>query len=236
VNVLSPPATVSGMGQMTRPLVVARVLAPYLAILLVAIAAVSALATVVVVKIVRDQTEHTARSRAEATSSQVVGPLVNHRAFDGDIQALRLLDEQVRAGKVGSDIQRITVWSAQGVILYSDDARQIGLTYPLMSADRAVLDGGRVESAVVDMAQSPRVLDWRLGQSLEVSVGSRDAAGQPVLVKTYFAESSLRADESSLVWRIMPVTIAAVTALGLLLVLPLALSVATRTERIHVPR
>ena len=93
-----------------------------------------------------------------------------------------------------------------------------------------------MESAVVDMAQSPRVLDWRLGRSLEVSVGSRDAAGQPVLVKTYVAESSLRADESSLVWLIMPVTIAAVTALGLLLVLPLALSVATRTERIHVPR
>jgi hypothetical protein len=224
------------MGQMTRPLVVARVLAPYLAILLVAIAAVSALASVVVVKIVRDQAEHTAVSRAEATTIRVIGPLVNRRAFDdGDMQALRLLDEHVQASKEGSDIQRIVVWSAQGVVLYSHDARQIGLKYPLMSADRAVLDGGRVESAVIDMAQSPRVFDWGLGRSLGVSVGSRDAVGEPVLVKTYFAESNLPTDESSLVWRIMPVTIAAVTALGLLLVLPPALSLATRTERQQVP-
>jgi hypothetical protein len=223
------------MGQMTRPLVVARVLAPYLAILLIAITAVSALATVVVVKIVRDQTQHTAARNAEATTSRVIGPLVNQRAFNGDIRSLTLLDEHVRVSEVGGQTERVTVWSAQGVILYSDDPRQIGLRYPLMSADLAVLEGGRVESAVIDMAESPLAFDRVLGRSLEVSVGSHDAVGQPVLVKTYFAESSLRAGESSLVWRIMPVTIGAVTALGLLLVLPLALSVATRTGRLQAP-
>jgi two-component system NarL family sensor kinase len=211
---------------MTRPLVVMRVLAPYLAILLVAIAAVSALATVVVVRIVRDQSQHTAVRDAEAATSAVIGPLVSRRTFDGDIRGLRLLDAQVRASKVGSDIERIVVWSAQGVILYSDDTRQIGLKYPLMPADRAVLDGGRAETAIIDMRRSPVGFDRVLGRSLEVSLGSHDAAGRPILVKTYFAESSLRADESSLVWRIMPVTIAAVTAL----------SVATRTERRQVRR
>jgi two-component system NarL family sensor kinase len=224
------------MGQMTRPLVVVRVLAPYLAILLVAIAAVSALATVVVVKIVRDQSQHTAVRDAEAATSAVIGRLLSQRAFDGDIRGLTLLDAQVQASTVGSDIERIIVWSAQGVILYSDDARQIGLRYPLMPADRAVLDGGRAESAIIDMMRSPVGFDRMLGRSLEVSVGSHDAAGRPILVKTYFAESSLHSDESSLVWRIMPVTIAAVTALGLLLVLPPALSVATRTERRQVRR
>jgi hypothetical protein len=66
----------------------------------------------------------------------------------------------VRASKAGSDIQRIVVSSAQGVVLYSDDARQIGLKYPLVSAERAVLDGGRVEAAVTVRARAACAVAW----------------------------------------------------------------------------
>ena len=41
--------------------------------------------------------------------------------YDGDPTALRALDNRVLLRKAGSTIQRIKVWSPDGVILYCDD-------------------------------------------------------------------------------------------------------------------
>ena len=114
----------------------------------------------------------------------------------------------------GSAIERIKVWSANGVILYSDDVRQIGLRYPLDPDRSRALTSQRVESTVADLTRSDNVLDRPLGQSLEVSAGTRDTSGRPIVVQTYYAIDRLNADEATLIHRIVALVLVSLLVLG----------------------
>jgi signal transduction histidine kinase len=150
--------------------------------------------------------------------------------YDGDAAAQRALDDRVRIRMAGSTIQRVKVWSADGVILYCDDPRQIGQRYPLDEDDMAALESGGVDSDISDLDKSENVFDRGFGESLEVYVGARDTEGRKILVETYFTVDRLHADEAALIRRIVPVVLAALLVLGLLLV-PLAYSLARRVAR-----
>ena len=150
--------------------------------------------------------------------------------YDGNREALTALDDRVQIRKAGSTIQRIKVWSEDGLILYSDDPRLIGQRYPLDPDDLRVLKNGGVDSDISDLSKSENVLDRQFGESLEVYVGTQDEAGHPILVETYFTVDRLHADEAALIRRIVPVVLAALLVLGLLLV-PLAYSLASRVAR-----
>jgi two-component system NarL family sensor kinase len=210
--------------------VVARALVQHAVVSVMALVVVGATASIICVRVVQAQALRQAEGGGEVVATKVVAPLVNQGVYDGDVPALTALDDRVRFRKAGSTIQRIKVWSADEVILYSDDPRQIGLRYPLEPQDRALLDNGGVSSDVSDLTKSENVLDQGLGKSLEVYVGDRDTTGRPILVETYFAADRLKADEAALIRRIIPVVLAALLVLGLLLV-PLAYSLARRVAR-----
>jgi len=148
---------------------------------------------------------------------------------NAEVEALVRLNEQVRF-RMDSDIQRIKVWSPDGVILYCDDPRQIGLQFPLDQDDLNALNSRGVDSDISDLDKSENVYDRGFGESLEVYAGALDTAGKPILVETYFTAARLHADETSLIRRIVPVVLAAVLVLGLLLV-PLAFTLARRVSR-----
>jgi signal transduction histidine kinase len=156
--------------------------------------------------------------------------MVTPAVEEGDTDALVALNTQVRYRMAGDMIQRIKVWSPNGLILYCDDPRQVGLTFPLDEDDLDALTSGGVDSDISDLDKSENVYDRGFGESLEVYAGVRDTSGNPILVETYFAANRLHADETALIRRIVPVVLAAVIVLGLLLV-PLAFTLARRVSR-----
>jgi signal transduction histidine kinase len=200
------------------------------AISLVALVAVGTLAAIICVQVVQDQALRRAESNGESIANRVVAPLVNPGVEEGDIDSLVALDRQIRFRMAGDTIQRIKVWSADGLILYCDDSQQIGRHFPLDEDDLAALTSGGVDSDISDLDKSENVLDRGFGESLEVYAGTRDTTGEPILVETYFTANRLHADEAALIRRIVPVVLAAVVVLGLLLV-PLAYSLARRVSR-----
>jgi two-component system NarL family sensor kinase len=210
--------------------VVARALVQHAVVSVLALVVVGATAAIVCVRVVQSQALRQAEGGGEVVATRVVAPLVNQGVYDGDANALTALDDRVRIRKSGSTIQRVKVWSADGVILYCDDPRLIGQRYPLDPDDQAVLDNGGVDSDVSDLTKSENVLDRGFGKSLEVYVGARDTEGRPILVETYFTADRLKADEAALIRRIIPVVLTALLVLGLLLV-PLAYSLARRVAR-----
>jgi signal transduction histidine kinase len=210
--------------------VVARALVQHAVVSVLALVVVGATAAIVCVRVVQSQALRQAEGGGEVVATRVVAPLVNQGVYVADPNALTALDDRVRIRKSGSTIQRVKVWSADGVILYSDDPRLIGQRYPLAPDDQAVLDNGGVASDVSDLTKSENVLDRGFGKSLEVYVGARDTEGRPILVETYFTADRLKADEAALIRRIIPVVLAALLVLGLLLV-PLAYSLARRVAR-----
>jgi two-component system, NarL family, sensor kinase len=218
------------MPRFRRPSVVARALVQHAAISLVALVAVGALAAIICVQVVQDQALHRAEGNGESIAVDVVAPMVTPAVEQGDVPSLVALDNQVHLRMAGDTIQRIKVWSSDGLILYCDDPRQIGLRFELDNDDLAALKSGGVNSDISDLNKSENVYDRGFGESLEVYAGARDTAGAPILVETYFTADRLHADETSLIRRIVPVVLAAVLVLGLLLV-PLAFTLARRVSR-----
>jgi signal transduction histidine kinase len=218
------------MPRLRRPSVVARALVQHAAVSLVALIAVGALAAIICVQVVQDQALHLAEANGEAIARHVVAPMVTPGVEAGDTDSLVDLNDQVRLRMAGDTIQRIKVWSPDGMILYCDDAEQIGLHFPLDEDDLDALNGGGVDSDISDLDKSENVHDRGFGESLEVYAGARDTTGNPILVETYFPANRLHADETALIRRIVPVVLAAVIVLGLLLV-PLAFTLARRVAR-----
>jgi two-component system, NarL family, sensor kinase len=217
-------------GNRRRLSVVARALAQHAVVSVMALIVVGATAAIICVRVVQAQALRQAEAGGEVVASRIVAPLVNQDLYDGKAAAQQALADRVLVRKAGSTIQRIKVWSEDGVILYSDDSRLIGLTYPLDPDDERVLRNGGVDSDLSDLSKSENVLDREFGESLEVYVGTRDVDGRPILVETYFAVDRLHADEAALIRRIVPVVLASLLVLGLLLV-PLAYSLARRVAR-----
>ncbi len=195
-----------------------------------ALVVVGATASIICVRVVQAQALRQAEAGGEVVGERIVAPKVTQGVYDGNREALTALDDRVQIRKAGSTIQRIKVWSEDGLILYSDDPRLIGQRYPLDPDDLRVLKNGGVDSDISDLSKSENVLDRQFGESLEVYVGTQDEAGHPILVETYFTVDGLHADEAGLIRRIVPVVLAALLVLGLLLV-PLAYSLASRVAR-----
>jgi hypothetical protein len=168
---------------------------------------------------------------AAAASRELGAPLVTQGVYAGDTPALTALNRRVVGTKSGTTIERVKVWSEQGVILYSDDPRMIGLRYPLGPARSRMLTTQEVGSAVTDQSGPENVLDRVLGRTLDVYAGARDTTGRPILVETYFNGDRLDADQAALTRRITAVVLIPLLVLGLLF-LPLAYSLARRMSRV----
>jgi two-component system NarL family sensor kinase len=215
------------MRGLRRLSVVARALVQHAAISLLALVAIGALAAIICVQVVEDQALRRAEANGEAIAVRVVAPLVDRAVEEGQTAAMAALDQRVRFRMAGDTIERIKVWSADGLILYCDDARQIGLRFPLDEDDLDALNSGGVFSDISDLSKSENVLDRNFGESLEVYAGTQDTSGHRILVETYFTANRLHADEAALIRRIVPVVLISLVVLGLLLV-PLAYSLARR--------
>ena len=209
----------------------ARTFFQHVGISVVVLAAVASVAVLVTVRTGREALRQPVAG-GEAVASRIVAPLVTQGVYDGNIGALRALDDRVQLRKAASTIERIKVWSEDGVILYSDDPRQIGLRYPLDPDRSRALTSQQVESTVTELTQPDNLLDRQFGRSIEVSAGTRDTSGRPILVQTYYTVDQLNADEATLTRRLVALVLVSLLAFGLLFV-PLAYSLARRATRVN---
>lgn len=208
-----------------------RTLWRYAGIGAVVLVAVASIAVFVSVRVGHARALRQPVAGGEIVAARVVAPAVTQGVYDGNSKDLGALDDRIRVRKAGSTIERVKVWSADGVILYCDDPRQIGQRYPLDPGALKALNTQRAESTVTDLSRPENVLDQGFGESLEVSTGTRDAAGRPILVQTYFTVDRLDADEAALIRPIVAVVLVSLLLFGLLLV-SLAYSLTRRVSRL----
>jgi two-component system NarL family sensor kinase len=164
--------------------VVARALAQHAVVSVMALVVVGATAAIVCVRVVQSQALRQAESSGKTIATNIVAPLVTPALYDLDPNAQKALDDKIRLRMDGSTILRIKVWSADGRILYSDDTRLIGQSYPLDPDDRRVLEEGGADSDISDLSKSENSLEKTFGESLEVYVGTKDTEQRPILVET----------------------------------------------------
>ncbi len=210
--------------------VVARALTVYTVASVIALVAVGVSATYYADRVARVHVEVDSQETVQALADKLVAPLVTPQLRAGDRAALARIDQTVRDRIADESILRVKVWSADGVVLYSDAAALIGRKFHLDPADVATLNGGRADSEVSDTTRPENIYERSFGQTVEVYVGARDATGAPILVEGYLPSSRLLLAQHDLAGSFGPIVVLALFAL-LLLLLPMAVALARRIER-----
>jgi len=116
---------------------------------------------------------------------QVVQPAITNGLLSGNPAALAAIDGVVRHQVLSPSLVRVKLWTAAGRIVYSDEPRLIGKTFPLGRQERAALAHPTVHAEVSDLHRPENRFERGHGKLLEVYQPVWTPSGQPLLFETY---------------------------------------------------
>jgi signal transduction histidine kinase len=179
----------------------------------------------------KNQAVELAEQVTAVTAHGIAEPRLTRAVVRGDPKALTefndAMDRYVRRGS----LVRVKVWNKDGRIIYSDESRLIGQTFPLGPEEReALLEQGPPDSEISDLTRTENTYDRPYGKLLEVYVGVPARTGEPLLFEPYFRYEAVT-DAGRQQWRsYAPPALAALLLLQLVQI-PFAWSLARRLER-----
>jgi signal transduction histidine kinase len=160
----------------------------------------------------------------------VVAPAITNALMAGLPSAISQMDHVVHRYVLRDPVVRIKIWNASGRILYSDEGRLIGSSYPLGTAERRALMTNGVAAEVSDLARSENRFERPQHKLLEVYLGIKAPNGQRLLFEDYLKYSSVAASGQRL-WRSFAPALIITLALLEVAQIPLAWSMARRLQR-----
>jgi signal transduction histidine kinase len=181
-----------------------------------------------------DEAKRDTRTRVQE-AGQLVESALRDGILRGDAAAVDAVDDVVLARVLSGSVVRVKLWSADGRVLYSDDAAQIGGRYALDAEQRRLLREGGAEVEVSDLDRPENALDRQAGELIEAYTPIRTPSGTPVLFELYQRLDSVTASARRLLRALAPPILAAI-ALILLVQVPLVWSLARRLQRGHEER
>jgi signal transduction histidine kinase len=206
-----------------------RPLAVFALLALAALALVAGTGVVVIRRVATDQALAEARQVTEV-SARLVERRLRDGLLTGDAIASGAVARIVHDAVLVEPVVRAKLWTREGEIVYSDEARLIGSTYDLDDDDLEVLDEGGVVSEVSDLSGPENRFERSFGELLEVYTRVETPGGTPLLFETYQRASSIAERRRELTATFVPVLVATLVALALLMV-PLAWILASRVRR-----
>ncbi|WP_051570990.1 sensor histidine kinase [Cryptosporangium arvum] len=126
------------------------------------------------------------------------------------------LDAVIRPGVLVGAIVRTKIWTPDGTIVYSDEPRLIGRTFPLGDDERGVLETPRTRADVSDLDEPENQYERSDSKLLEVYRPVWTPGGRTLLFETYSRYDAVT-DRSGQLWR----GFASITVSSLLLMLVL---------------
>jgi signal transduction histidine kinase len=187
---------------------------------------VSALTALASRRVGTDQAIADAQRVTWTTGKGIIEPLLDERLVVQDRDALERLDTAVRENVLQGSLVRVKIWSADGVVLYSDESRLIGEQFVLEADKLEVLATGEVAAEVSDLASEENRFETE-SKLLEVYQRLDMPNGDHVLFEAYFRYSGVAAVGRQLWTQFAPIAIGALVLLQLVQI-PLAWSMARR--------
>lgn len=210
----------SGIAAEQRPVRTWRVFGQLVAAGVVVLVVVALLGLTASRRIAEQESVNDAARRTDLVADAVVQPALLDGVPAGDPAAIAALDAAVRDGVLGDDIIRVKVWDGEGRIVYSDDPRLVGRTFPLDDDESAVLLRPATEAEVSDLDKPENVYERGQGKLLEVYRPVWTPDGTPLLFETYSRYDAVT-ERSTALWR----GFAGITLTSLLLLVVLMLPV-----------
>lgn len=178
----------------------------------------------------REEMLRESRQRSQALARFVVAPVLSSGVAPSseDLATLHaLLGSRIEDGS----IRRVKVWSAEGVVLYSDETSLIGRRFPLESEVRELLGTHDVAVEVSTLEGAENVAERGQGPLIEVYAGAIAGDGRPIVFEAYFPAAEIERDARTLMLALVGLSVT-VLVLFAAASWPLALSLARRVERV----
>ena len=150
----------------------------------------------------RARSEDAAAVRAELVAQGVIAPLLRPEDLEAPIRGARYaeLDSAIRRFAIhDAGVERVKIWSPEGVVLFSNDPSQVGLA-PEPEHDLLEAFEGEVASEISDLEEPENASERRLADELfetyvPVEVPDAGAVGEPdAVIEIYQDYSPIRAE------------------------------------------
>ncbi len=204
-------------------------------IAVVLVALVGLVGSLVVSRLAEQQSVHDVAELTDVLAESVIQPALTDAMATDPAAAARVLGPIVTTGVLSTTLVRVKLWSPQGRILYSDDSRLTGRTFPLDDEARSALASPRIEADVSNLSRPENQFERGRGKLLEVYRPVWTPRGSPLLLETYFRYDTVT-ERSAGLWRgFAGIMISSVAALLVLLV-PLVAFLLRKTRKAHEQR
>jgi two-component system, NarL family, sensor kinase len=176
-----------------------------------------------------EQASDAARQATYVTARGVVESRLDAALIAGEPAALDQFDAAMRQYVLQGSLVRVKLWNADGRIIYSDEPRLIGTTFPLGAEQAEALRVQASDSEVSDLSRPENEFEIPYNKLLEVYVGVRGTGGQQ-LFEAYFRYDAVTEAGQAAWRRFAPPSLGALLVLQLVQI-PFAWSLARRVQQ-----
>jgi two-component system, NarL family, sensor kinase len=164
----------------------------------------------------------------EAVGIGMIEPLITDDLLAQDPGAIALVNAARK--RMPESILRVKIWTADGLVVYSDEPRLIGRRFRLEDRIADAIAVGETEPELEADTENPEnVYEQDLGPMFEVYLPLQGPAGQPVLFESYQDRAAFIASRRRLLEAYLPAALGALIVLWLAQ-LPLVFRLARRLE------
>ena len=183
-----------------------------------------------------EEAEVQAGQRGEVVGRVALAPFLTDELVDLDPVAVSSLDRAGTTLIADGGASHVKVWSRAGMVLWADEKRLWGRTFPMDAEQRSLFESLGVSIALSDLDRQENEFDSVEGpQLLEVYFAMQTAQGQPVLVETYYPMSMVDEIAAEYRQRFLPVLFGGLALLTLAQV-HLVILLARRLSRLRAER
>lgn len=182
------------------------------------------------VVVTRDAEQEAIRHASDITQVEghgIVEPLLSDALIREDAGARAGLDTVVHQRILSASVVRVKIWTADGMIVYSDEPRLIGQRFQLDEPEQAALMSGSADSGISDLSDPENQYERPFGKLLQVYFPVHTSGGTPLLFETYQRYESITQYQQTVWASFLPVLISGLVIL-LVVQIPLAYRLAHR--------
>jgi signal transduction histidine kinase len=200
------------------------------------LSALVALAGAFIIKrLAEQQAVHDVAEKTDVLAQSVVQPALTDAMTGNPRVATRVLRPVITPSLTDTLLVRVKLWSPRGTIVFSDEPRLIGRTFPLDDEARDALQSPQTTADISNLERPENRFERGRGKLLEVYRPVWTPGGRPLLLEAYFKYATVDSRSSGL-WRgFAGILLSAIAAL-LILIVPLVAFLLNRTKRAHEQR
>lgn len=218
-----------------RPWLVARQVGVFVAVGLLAVILVGFGTLVASRRVGEREAIIDARTTTLNRSLSVVEPAVTDGLVTADPDAVARIGAVVERYVLDDNLVRVKIWTADGLIVYSDEPRLQGTRFALGEDERSAITEGLILAEVTNLDEPENLYERDQGKLLAVYLPIVTPGGQRLLFEAYYRYDAVTANADR-IWRsFAPIAIGALVALELVQI-PLAWSLARRLRQRQLER